>query len=58
MAIILGPYSTPGAEATVPVTEQNAQFCFDLCNRGYVLRRGQVVTAGKMEKLSTSPTAP
>jgi branched-chain amino acid transport system ATP-binding protein len=38
---------------TMLVIEQNAQFCFDLCSRGYVLRRGQVVTAGKMEKLST-----
>jgi branched-chain amino acid transport system ATP-binding protein len=37
---------------TMVVVEQNVQFCFDLCSRGYVLRQGRVVMAETMDKLS------
>jgi len=37
---------------TMVVVEQNVQLCFDLCSRGYVLRRGRVVMAERMDRLS------
>ncbi len=38
---------------TMLLIEQNAQLCFELCRRGYVLRNGRVVIADTTEKLST-----
>jgi branched-chain amino acid transport system ATP-binding protein len=37
---------------TMVIVEQNVQFCFELCRRGYVLRQGRVAIAAGMEQLS------
>lgn len=41
------------AGTTMLLVEQNVQFCFALCRRGYVLRAGKVVITEAIETLST-----
>jgi branched-chain amino acid transport system ATP-binding protein len=44
-----------GRDTTLALVEQNAQVAFHVAQRGYLLDRGRVVTAGSVDELRDDP---